>query len=98
MNIYLVGARDNAEPKTPRISKFLGRNAAFMGILPFRTAILGILAHPNLNSANNRCLMMNAPSFTPCAPANATFVYFDGMRGADGIPIWPHHASAELMK
>jgi hypothetical protein len=38
-NIGLCGAGDNAEPEAARISQFLGRNAAFVGILPFRGAV-----------------------------------------------------------
>ena len=67
-------------------------------IFPLRATILGILARPNFNSANYRRLMMNSPSFTPRAPANATFVYLDGMRHSDSIAVWPNHAGTELVK
>ena len=91
-------AGDNTEPEATSISEFLGRNAALVGIFPFRAAILGILARPNLNGTHYRRLMMNSPPFTPRAPANATFVYFDGMRRPDGITAWAHHTGAEFMK
>ena len=64
-NIGLFDARDNAEPETPRISEFLGRYAAFVGVLPFRAAILGVLARPNLNGAHYRRLMMNSNATQP---------------------------------
>src|ERR1019366_8564665 len=97
-NTGLFDAGDNTESEAPRISEFLGRKAAFVGILPFCAAILGILARPNLNGANHRRLMMNPPSFTPRAPANTTFIYFDWMWRADGIAIWAHHTGAEFVK
>jgi len=90
-NICPFDARDNAEPEAPRISEFLGRNAA-------RTTLPGILACPNFDRANNRRLVMSSPSFATRAPANAAFIYLDGMRRPDGIAVWSHHASAELMK
>jgi hypothetical protein len=90
-NICPFGARDDAEPEAPRISEFLGRNAA-------RTTLPGILACPNFDRANNRRLVMSSPSFTTRAPTNAAFVYFDGMRRPDGIAVWPNHTGAELMK
>jgi hypothetical protein len=85
-NICLFDAGDYTEPKTPCVSEFLDRNAAFVGILPFRTAIFGILARPHLNGAYYRRLMMNSPSFTPRARANATFVNFDVSRSGRTIP------------
>jgi len=97
-NIGLFGVGDYAEPKTPGISALLDWDTAFVGILPFCATILGALARPHLNSANHRRLMMNSPSFTTRAPANATFVHFDGMRRADSIAVWSHHAGAELVK
>jgi hypothetical protein len=97
-NISLIDAGDNTETEAPRISEFLGRNAAFVGILPFRTAILGVLARPNFNSTHYHRLMMNSPSFPPRAPANATFVHFDGMRRADGVTVRTHHTSAEFVE
>src|ERR1700680_3580711 len=84
-NISLFNIRDNTKPEAASISEFLGRNAAFVSVLPFRAAILGGLARPNLNGANYRRLMMNSPPFAPCAAANATFVYFDGIGRADSI-------------
>jgi len=96
--IRLSDTGDNAEPESSSISEFLDRNAAFMDILPFRTAILGILARPNLNSANHCRLMMNSPSFPTRSAANATFVNFDGMRGANGIAIRAHHPRPEFVK
>jgi hypothetical protein len=69
-----------------------------VGVSPFRATILGILARPNFNSANHRRLMMNPPSFTTRAPANATFVHFDGMRRADGVTVWAYHTGAKFMK
>src|SRR2546421_546707 len=57
-NISLFNVRYNAKPEAPRISEFLGGDAAFVGILPFRPTILGILARPNFNSANYHCLMV----------------------------------------
>jgi hypothetical protein len=42
--------------------------------------------------------MMNSPSFTTRAAANATFVHFDGVRRSDGVTVWPHHAGAEFVK
>ena len=98
MNISLFDAGDNAEPKAPRISELFGRNAAFVGIFPFRATILGIFARPNLNGAHYRRLMMNSPSFTTRSAANATFVHFDGVRRSDGVTVWPHHAGAEFVK
>src|ERR1700730_2615869 len=97
-NICLFAARNDAEPKAPGVSKLLDRDAAFMGIFPFRTTILGILARPNLNGANYSRLMMSAPSFAPRATANAAFVYFDGMWRANGITVWSHHTGAEFVK
>lgn len=94
----LFDAGDNAEPETASISEFLDRNAAFMGILPFRTATLSILARPNLNSANYRRLMMNPSSFAPCSATNAALVNFNGMRGADGVTIWAYHPRAKFVK
>jgi hypothetical protein len=96
--IRLFGAGDDAESEAPRISEFLDRDAAFVGIFPLCGTTLGILALPDLNSANNRRLMMNSLPFTPRAPANATFVYFDGMRRADCIAVWAHHTGAEFVK
>jgi hypothetical protein len=97
-NICLFAARYDAEPKAPGVSKLLDRDAAFMGIFPFRTTILGILARPNLNGANYSRLMMSAPSFAPRATANAAFVYFDGMWRANGITVWSHHTGTEFVK
>ncbi len=97
-NICLFNARDNSEPEAPRIGEFFGRNALFVGILPFRATIIGVLASPNFDSACYRRLMMNSPSFAPRATANAAFVYFDGMRRPDGIAVWSHHTSAEFVK
>src|SRR3984893_18315577 len=96
--IRLFDAGDNAEPETASISEFLDRNAACVGILPFRTSILCILARLNLNSTGHCSLMMNAPSFATRAAANATFVYFDRMRRADGAAVWPHHPPAKFVK
>jgi hypothetical protein len=96
--IRLFGAGDDAEPETPRIGEFLGRNAAFVGVLPLCGATLGILARTDLNGANNRRLMMNSPPFTPRAPANTTLVYFDGMRRSDCIAVRAHHTGAEFVK
>ena len=96
--VLLFDAGDNAEPEAASISEFLGRNAAFMGIIPFRTTILGILARPNLDGSNYRHLMMNSPSFTTRAPANATFVHFDGVRRADGVAVGSHHSGAKFVK
>ena len=90
-NISLFDARDNAEPEAPRISEFLGRNAAY-------TTLPGILACPNFDRADNRRLVMSSPSFATRAPANTAFVYFDGMRRPDGIAVRPNHTGAELMK
>src|SRR4029077_2244288 len=64
----------------------------------FCTALLGILTRSNLNSANHRCLMMNPPPFAARAAANTTFVYLDGMRGANGIAVRAYHTGAEFMK
>jgi hypothetical protein len=97
-NICLFHARYNAEPEAAGISEFLSRNASFVGVFPFRATILGVLARPNLNGANYRRLMMDAPSFTPRAATNATFVYLDGMRRADSVAVWPNHTGAELVK
>jgi hypothetical protein len=90
--------RDNAKPEAPRISEFLSWDTAFVGILPFRASILSIFARPNFNSANYRRLMMNSPSFSPRAAANATFVYFDGMRRPNSVAVGPHHTGAKLVK
>ena len=95
---YLFHAGNDAEPKAPSISEFLGRNATVMSIFPFHFAIIRILARPNFNSANYRCLMMNSSSFATRAPDNATFVYFDRVRRADSIAVWPNHTGAELVK
>src|SRR2546427_7907945 len=43
-NIFLFNVRYNAKPEAPPVSEFFGWNAAFVGILPFRTTVLGILA------------------------------------------------------
>jgi hypothetical protein len=69
-----------------------------VSVLPFRAAILGVLARPNLNGAHYHRLMMNSPPLAPRAAANAAFVYFDGMRRADGIPVRPYHTGAEFVK
>jgi hypothetical protein len=96
--IHPFDAGDNAEPETASISEFFDRNSALVAIPPFRAAVLGILSRPNFNSANHRRLMVNALPFTPRATANATFVYFDGMRRANGITVWAHHTGAEFVK
>jgi hypothetical protein len=67
-------------------------------ILPFHNAIFGVLARPNFDSPYYCRLMMNSTPFAMCAPANATFIYFDGMRRADGITIRPNHTGAEFVK
>jgi len=79
-NIRLFGARDNAEPEASSISEFLGWNTAFVAVLPFHTAILGVFPRPNFNGPYYCCLMMNSTPFAMRAPANATFIYFDRMR------------------
>src|ERR1700730_6683486 len=96
-NICLFAARYDAEPKAPGVSKLLDRDA-FVGIFPFRTTIIGILARPNLNGANYIRLMRSALSCASRATANAAFVYFDGMWRANGITIWSHHTGAEFVK
>jgi hypothetical protein len=97
-SLQLFDTGNDAEPKTPSISEFLDWYASFVSIPPFHAAVLGILTRSNLDGANYRRLMMNSPSFTPRSPANATFVYFDGMRHSDSIAVWPHHASAKLVE
>jgi hypothetical protein len=42
--------------------------------------------------------MMGAFPFASRATAYKAFVYLDGMGGADGVAVWPHHARAELVK
>src|ERR1700736_5118244 len=54
-NINLFDAGDNTEPEAPCISEFLSRNAAFVGIFPFRATILGVLTRPHLDGANYGC-------------------------------------------
>ena len=53
-NISLFDARYNAKPEAPSISECFDRNAAFMSVLPFRAAILGVLARPNFDGAHYR--------------------------------------------
>ena len=90
-NLCLFDARDNTEPEAPSVSELFGRNAA-------RTPPPRILARPNFNGANDGRLMMNSPSFATRAPANAAFVYFDGVRLADGITVRTYHPGAEFME
>jgi hypothetical protein len=80
-----VRVGDNAEPE-----------ASSIGSSPSRTAVLN--ARPNFNSANDSRLMVNATTFAARSAANVALVYFDRMRRANGVAIWPHHASAELME
>src|SRR5580704_215008 len=97
-SIRQFGAGNDAEPETPGISEFLDRDAAFVGVPPFHGAILSVLAGPHLDSADHRCLMMDAPAFPARATANIAFVYLDGMRRADCVAVWPHHTGAEFVK
>jgi hypothetical protein len=97
-NICLFDAGDNAEPKTSGISEFLDWYTSFVSIPPFRAMVFGVLARPHFDGANYCSLMMNSPSFTPRSAANATFVYFDGMRRPDSIAVWPYHASTKLVE
>ncbi len=97
-NVRLFGIGNNSEPEAPRIGEFFYRNALFVGILPFRATIIGVLARPHFDSANYCCLMVDPPSFAPRATANTAFVYFDGMRRPDSIAVWSHHTSAEFVK
>ena len=55
--------RDNAEAKAPSINKFCDWNSAFMSGFPFGATIFGVLARPDFNRADNRCLVMDASSF-----------------------------------
>ena len=96
--LHPFDARDNAEPETPGVCEFLDRDAAFVGVPPLRGAIFGILARPDLDSADYRCLMMDAFSFAARAAAYITFVYLDWMLCPNGIAIGPPHTGTEFVK
>ncbi len=91
-------ARDNAEAQTAGINQFLGRDTAFVSGLPFSAAIFCVLACPDFNRANDRCLVVDASSLASRSSADATFVYLNGMGSSDSVAIWPNHTSAQLVK
>lgn len=97
-SLHLFDAGDDAEPKTPGVSKFLDRDAFFVGIPPLRAASFSVLSRPHLDSANNRRLMMGSFTFPARTPTYIAFVYFDGMRRPDGVAIGPYHTGAEFVK
>lgn len=94
----LSGTGDNAEAQTASIDKFLGGDAAFVSVLPFRAAILSILARSDFNSANDGRLMVDSSPFASGSSTNAAFVDLNGMGRTDGIAVWPHHTGAQLVK
>src|ERR1700675_4909803 len=98
MILHRSGARYDAETETASVSEYPDRDAAFVSVLPLSGQIIGILARPNLNSADHRCLMMNTLTFATRTAANIAFVNLDRMRHADGIAVWPHDTSAEFVE
>jgi hypothetical protein len=69
-----------------------------MFLAVFRRPIFGILPQSYFYGANNHGFVVNAPAFTPSTAANKAFVHFNRVFSADAIPLWPHHASPELVK
>src|ERR1700730_17215466 len=97
-SLTLFEARDDAESKTPGVSKFLDWDASFVNLPPLRAASFSILTRPHFDSANHRRLMMGTLPLASRASTYKAFVYLDGMRLTNGIAVGPHHTGAEFMK
>ena len=81
--------RDNGEPDTTGVPPAL----ALVELGPR-------LSLADLNGRGDKDFIVDAPAFSACSPSDIAVIDFDVLAGiaAYPIPIWAHHAGAELME